>query len=61
MAYSFDLIDLYQRVANPIDAILEEQSPATCRLPVDQIIVPSTSDLPAAGAYHTSYARRDCR
>ena len=35
MAYSFDLIELYKRVANPIDAILRAAKPGD--IPIYQV------------------------
>ena len=63
MAYSFDLIELYKRAANNIDAILRGAKPGDIPiLPSNQIrVVHQPQDSQAAGAFRTSCARRDCR
>ena len=63
MAYSFDLIELYKRVGNNIDAILRGAKPGDIPiLPSDQIrVVPQPQDSQAAGTFRTSSARCDCR
>ena len=63
MAYSFDLIELYKRVANNIDAILRGAKPGDIPiLPSNQIrVVHQPQDSQAAGAFRTSCARRECR
>ena len=63
MAYSFDLIELYKRVANNY----RRNSPRSKArrhpdLPSNQIrVVHQPQDSQAAGAFRTSCARRECR
>ena len=63
MAYSFDLIELYTRVAHTIDAILRGAKAGD--IPIYQAtkfeLSINLETANAARTFRTSYARRECR
>ena len=63
LAYSFDLIKLYKRVANNINAEKRGVKPGNIPIyPVTKLrVIRQPQDSQTAGAFRTSCARRECR